>query len=210
MLLPVPSVTLDRLNLVTIINTKNNYSTRYLKQWCQNSGASIAVFKCIDQLRQNTQSAEWCWKEVQRWREIVEEIILCFLILNLSKSSEHSTSAHLKFVSRLYFCTTNSVNWLQVKRATQFTATIQVNLRLPAPPVKKWRILLTQSCTARMPLLAATSAFGLRRRRWSSPQQCYVYCSLLQINKLQQKHLLDHNICLCSLAFQTYNTYTVN
>ena len=27
--------------------------------------------------------------------------------------------------------------------------------------------------SARMPLLTATSAFGLGRRRWSSPEQCY-------------------------------------
>ena len=33
-----------------------------------------------------------------------------------------------------------------------------------------------QGFTARMPLLAATSAFGLGRRRWSSPQQCYLHC----------------------------------
>ena len=33
-----------------------------------------------------------------------------------------------------------------------------------------------QGFTACMPLLAATSAFGLGRRRWSFPQQCYVYC----------------------------------
>ena len=52
---------------------------------------------------------------------------------------------------------------------------IQVNLRQPAPPVKNWRILLVQSFTARMPLLTATSAFGLGRRRWSSPQQCYLH-----------------------------------
>ena len=31
-----------------------------------------------------------------------------------------------------------------------------------------------KSFTAQMPLL--TSAFGLRRRRWSSPQQCYQHC----------------------------------
>jgi len=30
-----------------------------------------------------------------------------------------------------------------------------------------------QSFTARMPLLTATSTFGLERRRWSSPQQCF-------------------------------------
>ena len=33
-----------------------------------------------------------------------------------------------------------------------------------------------QSFTVRMPLLVATSAFGLERRRWSSPQQCYLHC----------------------------------
>ena len=33
-----------------------------------------------------------------------------------------------------------------------------------------------QSVTAHMPLLTATSTFGLGRRRWSSPQQCYLYC----------------------------------
>jgi len=33
-----------------------------------------------------------------------------------------------------------------------------------------------QSFTARMPLLTATSAFGLGRRCWSSPQQCYLHC----------------------------------
>ena len=32
-----------------------------------------------------------------------------------------------------------------------------------------------QSFTARVPLLSATSAFGLGRRRWSS-QQCYLHC----------------------------------
>jgi len=48
-------------------------------------------------------------------------------------------------------------------------AIIQVNLHLPAPPAKNWRILLVRSFTAHMPLLMATSAFGLERRRWSSP-----------------------------------------
>jgi len=33
-----------------------------------------------------------------------------------------------------------------------------------------------QSFTAHMPLLMATSAFGLGRRCWSSPQQCYLHC----------------------------------
>jgi len=44
-----------------------------------------------------------------------------------------------------------------------------------SPPVKNWRILLVQSFTVRMPLLTATSAFGLGRRRWSSHQQCYLH-----------------------------------
>jgi len=34
-----------------------------------------------------------------------------------------------------------------------------------APPVKNWKILLEQSFTARMPLLTATSAFGLVSKR---------------------------------------------
>jgi len=42
---------------------------------------------------------------------------------------------------------------------------MQVNLRQPAPPVKNWRILLVQSFTAGVPLLAATSAFGLYREK---------------------------------------------
>ena len=39
-----------------------------------------------------------------------------------------------------------------------------------APPVKNWRILWLQSFIAHMPLLMATSAFRLGRRRWSYPQ----------------------------------------
>jgi len=31
-----------------------------------------------------------------------------------------------------------------------------------------------------MPLLMATSTFRLGRRRWSSPQQCYLHCSCLR------------------------------
>jgi len=38
------------------------------------------------------------------------------------------------------------------------------------------RILLVQSFTACMRLLMATNASGLGRRRWSSPQQCYLHC----------------------------------
>ena len=57
-----------------------------------------------------------------------------------------------------------------------FTATIHIKLHWPAPPVKNWRILLVQSFTARMPLLMATSTYGLGRRCWSSTQQCYLHC----------------------------------
>ena len=39
---------------------------------------------------------------------------------------------------------------------------------------------MVQSFTARMPFLTATSAFGLGRRCWSSPQQCYPTVFLLQ------------------------------
>ena len=48
----------------------------------------------------------------------------------------------------------------------RFTAITEVNLFWPAPPVKNWKILLVQSVTDRMPLLAATSAFALCRRHW--------------------------------------------
>jgi len=36
-----------------------------------------------------------------------------------------------------------------------------------------WMILLMQSFTPHMPLLTAASAF---RRRWYSPQECYLHC----------------------------------
>jgi len=40
-----------------------------------------------------------------------------------------------------------------------------------------------QSFTVRMPLLTATSAFGLGRTHWSSHQQCYLHC--LHTSKLE-------------------------
>ena len=67
------------------------------------------------------------------------------------------------------------------------TAIIQVNLRKPAPPVKNYRILLVQSFTALTPLLTATSAFGLWRRRWSSHQQCYLHCLYFSLTHLMQR-----------------------
>ena len=53
-----------------------------------------------------------------------------------------------------------------------------------------------QSFTARKPLLTTTSAFGLRRRRWSS-QQCYLHglctlyqdnCKLIKFNSIRTLH----------------------
>ena len=66
----------------------------------------------------------------------------------------------------------------------RFTAITQVTLCYLAPTVNNWRILLVQSFTAHMPLLTATSAFGLGRRRWSSPRQCYLHC--LHIMRLRK------------------------
>ena len=63
----------------------------------------------------------------------------------------------------------------QQQQSHRFTASIQVNLHQPASPVKNWRFLLVQSFNAHMPLLTATSVFRLERRRWSSPQQCYLH-----------------------------------
>ena len=42
-----------------------------------------------------------------------------------------------------------------------------------------------KSFTARMPLLMATNTFGLGRRRWSSPQQCYRHylCAFMHTNE---------------------------
>jgi len=42
-----------------------------------------------------------------------------------------------------------------------------------------------QSFTVRMPLLMATSAFGLARRRWSSAQQCYLHCLPVHVPALR-------------------------
>ena len=56
--------------------------------------------------------------------------------------------------------------------------------------------LLVQSFTARMPLLKANRALGLGRKRWSSPQQCYLRClrtykNILHVNKLSPRARRD-------------------
>ena len=63
-------------------------------------------------------------------------------------------------------------------------ATVQVNL-FASITCQELQILLEQSCTADMPLLIATSTFGLGRKRLTSPQWCYLHC--LCIIQLQKK-----------------------
>jgi len=46
----------------------------------------------------------------------------------------------------------------------EFTAIILVDPSYPASPVKNWRTLLEQSFTAHLPLLMASSTFGVGRR----------------------------------------------
>jgi len=79
-------------------------------------------------------------------------------------------------------------------------------------------ILLVQSFTARMSLLIATSAFGLGRRRWSSPQQCYETYILSLYNQWYAldaatttkmkattitKTMWRHHCCHCSALFNS-------
>ena len=69
---------------------------------------------------------------------------------------------------------TEEILHVYINTTTRSAAIIQVNL--PAAPVKNRSILLVQSFTAGMSLQTETSAFGLGRRCWSSPQQCYPHC----------------------------------
>jgi len=66
----------------------------YLKQRSQNSGACIAILERIDELRQNAQLAERRREQIQRRRQVVEEIILCFLVLNLSRVQTKTTTVY--------------------------------------------------------------------------------------------------------------------
>jgi len=117
----------------------------------------------------------WRWKEariaagrtessrqVKRW--------LSLRIISVASAGPHANYLHLATGLELR-------NSWRYPNHHRFAAMIQVNLCKPnAPPVNNWRILLVQSFAARMPLLTATSTFGLGRRRWSSPQQCYLHC----------------------------------
>jgi len=51
-----------------------------------------------------------------------------------------------------------------------------------------------QSFTAHMPLLTATSAFRLGRRRWSSPQQCYLHC----LRTITSRNVCDQCVGVCA------------
>ena len=64
---------------------------------------------------------------------------------------------------------------------------------------------MVQSFTARMPLLTATSAFRLGRRRWSSPQVLlYLYC--LSTNNTAPLKLQPYGaIQICLLLHYYYN-----
>ena len=55
--------------------------------------------------------------------------------------------------------------------------------------LQNWRILLVQNFTACMSLLMVTSAFGLKKRCWSS-QQCYLHCLHTLDSHVTIKHLL--------------------
>jgi len=64
---------------------------------------------------------------------------------------------------------------------------------------------LEQSFTARMPSLKATSAFRLGRRRYSSPQQCYLHC-LHVIYHCRKSTTID---ITCSKICYIYQTHSL-
>jgi len=55
---------------------------------------------------------------------------------------------------------------------------MHVSLCKLANPAKNWRTVLVQSFTAHVLLLTATSSLVLWRRRWRSPQRCYLHCTV--------------------------------
>ena len=59
--------------------------------------------------------------------------------------------------------------------------------------VKNWRILLVQMFTARMPLLMATSAFGLGRRRWGCNSVVYTVSTCIPGTLKYQYIRLNYN-----------------
>jgi len=76
-----------------------------------------------------------------------------------------------------------------------FMAIIQVNLCQPMPTVKKWKILLEQSLTARMPLLTATSAFRLGRTHYSFLHHPHTVSGKEKVEVTVRDWLLKKQIC---------------
>ena len=73
------------------------------------------------------------------------------------------------------------------KKTTTTTTTILRPL-YRSTCISQYLLLLVFSFASRMPLLTATSAFRLGRRRWSSPQQCYLFCLCSLYRRLSHTH----------------------
>ena len=74
-----------------------------------------------------------------------------------------------------------------------------------------------QRFTALMPFLMATSTFGSGRRRWSSPQQCYLHCLRTLFNHIYtaQKKIhfyITHQTVMTDMnnLHSKYAAYTIN
>ena len=97
-----------------------------------------------------------------------------------TKASCLAILAHI-FHSHTHYAALQSFDWMgkRIKHLQKLTGTQTEQQQQPPffRPLYRstcsvhWRILLVQSFTARMPLLTTTSAFGLGRRCWRSPQQ---------------------------------------
>ena len=61
---------------------------------------------------------------------------------------------------------------------------------------------MVQSFTACMPLMTATSTFRLGRRRWSSPQQCYLHCLHTYIYTERTTFQEIYSSFSCTLSFE--------
>jgi len=62
-----------------------------------------------------------------------------------------------------------------------------------------------QSFTAHMPLLTATSTFGLGRRCWSS-QQCYLHCLHISTHKQDSPIIIAHRSAVYLLLHLTFTS----
>ena len=82
---------------------------------------------------------------------------------------QHSVSVHSCNITRSYdqLSATRRCIWNNNNNNHRFTTTVSLHLQLITGEFCWCNVL-------RMPLLKANSAFGLGRRCWSSPQQCYL------------------------------------